>query len=169
MKLVWTKSHLPLSLVIRGITGEPCSHFAFVFDSGPKGLMFESNLLGTHPVFFASALKGFGAMTIVHEKDITIPLDLEDSIWDYIVENYDDKPYDYSGAVYTGLMVLRNRIFKTPIPAVNKWADTGTYYCDELYNILTKFIPSLPQVQVQGTCVTPESLWQRMKDMEIKT
>lgn len=160
MKLIWTKSNLPLSVVIRGVTGEDCSHFAFVFESSPAGLMFESNLLGSHPVFFQSSLKGFGAMTIVHELPVPGTLAQENAFWDDLVKYLDDKPYDYTGAVYTGAMVLRERVFKVAIPPTNPWRTNGTYYCDELYQIVQKHYPHLRPVKVVGTCVTPHALWE---------
>lgn len=158
MKLIWTKSKLPLSVLIRAITGEDCSHFAFVFETKAQGLLFESNLLGTHPVFLNSMLSSFGDVTLVHAMDLPLSLDDENKVWDLIVAKYDDKPYDFLGAIYLGYRILLKRIFKIPIPAKNAWAESGTYYCDELYNILTQ-IPGVPQVQVEGAMKTPHDLW----------
>ena len=57
MKLVWSASKNPLSCLIRFVTGQDCSHFSFVFESRASGLMFESNLFGTHPAFYRTSLK----------------------------------------------------------------------------------------------------------------
>ena len=154
MKVIWTKSRLPLSYIIRWFTGEPCSHLALVFNSNNGGIMFESNLMGTHIKFFKNAKKH---CTIVHEMIVPMTSAQEDCAWDLMVDRFDDKPYDYMGALYLGLMKLRFRIFKTPISKVNKWQNKGAYFCDELYQILE--IAGFKHLGVELGMKSPEDVW----------
>lgn len=160
MKLVWTKSKLPLSIFIRFITGEDCSHFAFVFESKAAGLMFESNLLGCHPAFFESSLK---THTIVHQLNIDVPVEVEDNIWDLIVEKYDGKGYDFLGAIYLGWYKFLHRFFGVKIPLVNKWSQPDQYYCDEIYEVLNS-LPGFPTVNAKGGMATPHDIYMNLKE-----
>lgn len=163
MKLIFTKSNSPLSIFIRLITGEDCSHFAFVFQSpGRTGLMFESNLLGTHPAFFATALK---THTIVHEKDYALTVEQEDAIWDLVVESYDDKPYDFLGATYLGWFKLLHRILKVALPLRNKWCQPGQYFCDVVYDVFNKAgLSELPKIDVLNGMDTPHDVWLKVSE-----
>lgn len=42
------------------------------------------------------------------------------------------KKYDWLGAIYFGLHIIKNSIFKTPIPEKNKWASKDRYFCSEV-------------------------------------
>lgn len=153
MKLVWTKSDLILSKVIRWLTGEDCSHFAFVFDK--DGIMFESNLLGTHPVFYESSLK---THTIVHEIDIKCSQADEDMVWDRVIKKYDGKGYDFGGALYLGWRKWLKRVFNRPIPSVNKWAKSDLFFCDEIYEAL-RGIPGLPELEAGKGLDSPHDVY----------
>lgn len=156
MKLIWTKSGTPLSYAIRHICGDDCSHFSFVFESSAKGLMFESNLLGTHPSFLQTSLKSH---TIVHDKTVNVPLEVEDLIWDEVVSKYDGKGYDFGGAAYLGLMVRREKTFKIPRPTANAWAKEGRYFCDEVYDVFNKFPKYFPKIEVCNGMDTPHDMF----------
>lgn len=158
MKLLWTKSTKPLSVFIRALTGNDCSHFSFVLYENSVGpIVFESNLLGTHPSFLQTSMKSH---TVVHEKEIKLSQEMEDKIMDKIISQYDSKPYDFGGALYLGYRSLLKRWFNLPIPEVNKWAKDGTYFCDELYSILE--IAGLPHIEVDVK--TPHDVWIQIKD-----
>lgn len=160
MKLLWTKAQTPLSVGIRCLCGQDCSHFSFVFESAAKGLMFESNLLGTHPAFLQTSLK---THTIVHEKSFEIPLAIEDQIWDLAVEKYDGKGYDFGGALYLGIMERRKKTFGIPKPKTNAWASAGLYYCDEVYDIFNSFPDYFPKIDVCNGMDTPHNLWEKLE------
>jgi hypothetical protein len=160
MILLWTRSSAPLSVLIRLVTGEDCSHFSFVFE-GPnrKGLMFESNLLGTHPAFLKSTLKSH---TIIHSMDVPLSSADEDKIWDLCVDKYDGKPYDFGGALYLGWRKLLCRIFKLAVPQQNKWASPGAYFCDEVYDVLNN-ISAFPKIDVTSGLDTPHDVFVKLK------
>lgn len=159
MRLVWTKSKTPFSLLIRLVTGDDCSHFSFVFESAANGLMFESNLFGTHPLFYRTSLK---THTVMHEIIVPLTLDDENKIWDLIVDKYDDRPYDYFGVMYLGWRKLLLRMFKRPLPKHNKWAKPDAYFCNELYGILS-CIPGMPNTDVGNGMETPHDLWKKLE------
>jgi hypothetical protein len=159
MKLIWTKSYLPLSLVIRGVTGEPCSHFAFVFESQASGLVFQSNLLGTNPEFYNVLSKTWG-FSVVHQLDLPMSVDEENIAWDAIVQQYDDIGYNFGGACYLGWRYGLKRAFKIPLPPTNAWSQPGTMFCDQVYRILNLLNdPRLPKIPVMNGMDTPESVW----------
>jgi hypothetical protein len=161
MRLVWTKSSLPLSVVIRAVTGEDCSHFAFVFESAAKGIMFESNLLGTHPKFWANAQKH---LTVVHEIDLPMSTEDEDRLWDIVVQHYDGKSYDFLGIVYLGLCVLRERLFKIKRPNSNAWASSDKFFCDEIYAAINQLgLNSIPIIDAANGMDTPHDVFEKVK------
>lgn len=155
MRLLWTKAPTLLSKMIRCVCDEDCSHFSFVFDSKAAGLMFESNLLGTHPAFLQTSLK---THTIVHEIDIPLDAEVEDIIWDKIVQKYDGAGYDYLGAFYLGGAKLLNRFLKMSMPLKNKWCQPGKYFCDEIYEILNG-VPGIPLIDVMSGMDSPHDVF----------
>lgn len=161
MRMVWTKSKLPVSLLIRAITGEEASHFSIVFESAAKGLMFESNLLGTHPKFFRTALK---SLVVVQEKKFEVPIEVEDAIWDLVVQKYDGKSYDIKGALYLGWRILLQRAFKIPRPKVNAWGSPDRFFCNEVYEIFNSFPEHFPNIEVINGMDTPHDIWEKLKD-----
>jgi len=158
MKLVWTKSKLPASVLIRAITGEDCSHFAIVFESSAKGLMFHSNFLGVHPQFYTTALK---SMEVVHEMDIPVTLEIEDIIWDRAVQMYDGKSYDYLGAIYIGYRKLLSRLFGIEKPKTNPLASADKFYCDEIYEIFHG-LEGFPPITAGDGLLTPGELFEKV-------
>jgi hypothetical protein len=155
---------MPLSVLIRAITGEDCSHFSFVFESAAKGLMFESNLFGTHPTFYATALK---THVVMHSIEVPLSITEEDAIWDLVIQKYDGRSYNFLGALYLGGWKLLQRIFGVRPPVYNKWSLPDTYFCNELYSILNA-IPEFPQTGVASGMETPHDLWLKIKDWSPK-
>ena len=129
MKLIWTRSKLPLSVLIRWFLNSDCSHFAIVFKSRDGGLMFESNLLGTHPKFFKTALKH---MTVVHEIELDMTDDEENAAWDMIVDQVDGLGYNYRGFAYFTYRAFLKKLFRIPLPPSNPWSQSGTYLCEQV-------------------------------------
>lgn len=159
MKLVFTKSDKLLSVVIRKVTGQCCSHFLFVFDNG---LAFEANLLGTRPVFWKTDMPNY---TIMHQVTIPVHADIEKIVWDEVINKYSDKKYDYPGFFYVGLWLIyqafMRKVFKHQIkmPERNKWSRPGSYFCDELYDAIGDLgVDDLPNLKVSGSMKTPHDL-----------
>lgn len=163
MKLIWTKSKLPLSVLIRNFLGSDCSHFAIVFESRGSGLMFESNLLGTHPRFYKTALKH---MEVVHELDIILTIEQENDIWDEIVEKFDGRKYNYKGFLYFCYRAILKKLFKMPLPDKNIFSQPGTYLCDQIFEALG--ILSKEEIGIDLAMVSPQHLYEYAKDWVLR-
>lgn len=158
MKLVWTKSNLILSTLIRWGLDVDCSHFLIVFESPSGGLCFESNLLGTHPRFWKNDQKN---LTVVHQIDVAIPIEVEDRVWDVVVDKYDGKSYDYGAFAYFCWRAILKKVFKIPMPAKNKWAKTGAYLCDEVYMSLVD-AGVLPDLGIDIAISSPHDVYEKV-------
>lgn len=158
MMLIWTKASNPISLLIRSITREDCSHFAFVFNTRAKGVMFESNFLGTHLKFFEASKKKF---SIVKQIDLDLNLEVEEMVWSKLIEKYDGKRYDFGGAIFLGVSLLLNRWFGKKLPERNLWADPNAYFCNEVYEALDG-VPGLPTIPVSNGLETPYMVWTKV-------
>lgn len=154
MKLIWTKSTLPLSILIRWGFGEPCSHFAIIFDDA---LVFHSNLKGVHLQSKTNFLKH---AEIVH--DINIPLSevIEENLYKAIISKLDGKPYDMKAFfffIYRGFLL---KFFNKPLPLKNEFDDNDSYLCTELAYELTDYIDIS---NLNLAIVTPQRLYNHIK------
>jgi hypothetical protein len=136
MTLLWARSSNIVDWLIALFTGQDCAHFAFSFTVNGQQLVFESYLLGTRTVFYNTWMKAKGR-TVVHQIEVPLSDDEIADIWSLWVQNYDGEMYDFTGAIYTGLMELRQRIFKIPKPRRNPWSMKNSYYCDEVYQLVS--------------------------------
>lgn len=153
LKLMWTKSSNSFSKFIRFVTGEDCSHFSFAFVN--DGIVFESNLLGTHPVFLQTTLK---THTIIHEIDLLVTEDQYNTVWDRVVNVFDGRAYDYWGALYLGFWKLKYKFLKGRMPAINKWASDDKFFCNEIFDVLNE-LPQLNKIKVSGSMMTPHDVY----------
>lgn len=155
VKLLWTKSNLPLSKVIRWISKEPCSHFAISFDDK---FVFHSNLAGVHPTFYSWFTHG---IEIVHQLEFHESLEVEEKVWQEITSKFDKpRPYDFGGFIYFVLTGIAYRFFGRPMPKKNIWSDSDCYLCTELAMVLRPFLVVPDGLDI----TTPESLWLMLKD-----
>lgn len=161
MKLIWTKSNKLLSIFIRWGLNTDCSHFAIVFNSPAGGLLFESNLLGTHPKFYKNYKKH---VTIVHEIDLNIDIETENLIWDKVVDEYDGKPYDYPAFIYFIFRAVLKKLFKIPFPKKNKWGRNDMFICDELYEIPYKNKIS-PDLKIDLAITPPHEVYEILQKL----
>lgn len=157
MKLVWTKSNRILSKLIRWGLGVDCSHFLIVFESPAGGLCFESNLLGTHPKFWKTDKK---TLTIVHQIDLPLSVEVEDHVWDVVVDKYDGKGYDYYAFAYFAWRVLLKKCFNIAMPPKNKWAQNGSFLCDEVYVALID-AGVLPDLGIDIAISSPHDVFEK--------
>lgn len=161
MKLIWTKSISPLSILIRRGTNSDCSHFALVFKSPAGGLTFQSNLLGTHPKYFKTAIKN--GMEIVHEIDLPLSIVEEDAVWDEIVDAMDSRGYDYPAFFYLVWRVALWKFLNRPMPAKNAWARKGALNCVEVFEAIKKHT-KLKDVELDTSMVLPHDLYARLSE-----
>lgn len=157
MKLIWTKSNLPLSIAIRGLLKEPVSHFGIVFDNG---IVFHSNLLGTHIEWYGTFKK---KCEIVYELDYPMSLENEEKIYRAILDTYDDKGYDFGGLFYFAYRGLCLRLIGRPLPKTNEWASGDKFLCTELAGVIPQ---SLIKDSLNGedlSIVSPYQLYLKLK------
>lgn len=158
MTLAFTKSNLPLSVLIRWFLDSDCSHFVLVFKSPSGGLMFESNLLGTHPKFYRTALKH---MEVVHSIELDLTTYQENEIWDIIVDQFDGHPYNYKGFLYFTWRAFLKKFFGKPLPPTNPWSMPGSYLCDQVCYALQGITNE--KIGIDLSMVSPEDLYYYMK------
>lgn len=139
MKLIYTKSKQPLSVLIRGALKEPVSHFAIVFDNG---FVFHSNLLGVHPQWFSTFKKN---VEIVFELEYNCGQEKEEESWLKIVTKYDGRSWDFKAAFYWGYRLVLKWAFGCELPAKNKWASSDDVLCTEMAETLPdEFLKLMP-------------------------
>jgi len=155
MKMIWTKSALPFSKLVRYGLGTDCSHFAIVFDTPAGGLMFESNLLGTHPKFYKSAL---AHMEVVHQIDLPLHIVDEDEVWDEVVARLDGREYDWGAFFYFCWRGALKKFFARPLPKKNAWAKDGTDLCVEVFSAVKKYT-ALKDVAIELSMTGPHELY----------
>lgn len=158
MKLIWTKSGLPLSKLIRWGLNEPVSHFGIVFDNG---IVFHSNLLGTHIEWYGTFVKH---CTIVYQLDFPMSLVEEEAVYQKILNTYDDRGYDFGGFAFFIWRGLLYRTFSTPFPAKNEWQSASKFLCTELATVLPDNIVPVSIKTQDLSIVSPYHLYMEMKE-----
>lgn len=153
MRLIWTKSKLPLSVAIRTVLQEPVSHFGIVFDNG---IVFHSNLLGSHIEWFGTFSKH---CEIVYSLEFTLNLEDEEKIYRAILDTYDDKPYDYGALFYFAYRAILLRTIGKPLPTTNELQSADKFLCTELATCLPdNIIPAAIKAEDLGI-VSPYQLY----------
>lgn len=156
MKLLWTKSNLPLGRLIRWSLNEPVSHFAFVFD---KSLVIHSDLLGIQ-------IKGLHAFSSSHEIILTLPYNCsplqEEALYYDIVNRFDDTPYDYQAFTYFAWRAVMFKMFGTPLPTTSKYNDGKAYLCTEMAGLLPGWTNELSL-----SITSPYKLYQYCKNLPL--
>jgi len=149
MKLLWSNCNLPLSTIIQLATGQKESHFSIVFNDK---LVIQSNLYGVGLAWFNSFRKKHN---IINEITVICPLEKEEEVFSNIMDQFDGKNYDFFALLYFGWSILKNRIFHTPMPKVNKWGRADWYLCNEIYACLPSWL--VPKIEMD--MVTPGDLY----------
>lgn len=154
MKLIWTKSNLPLSRFIRWGLKEPCSHVVIVFDNK---IVFHSNLLGAHIEWFDTFKKH---VEIVHQIEYVLPLEEEELVYQGVIDANDQQPYDFKAFGYFIWSAFRYRILGKPFPSKNPWGRDSANLCTGLVSkIPVEAIPGLEKVK-DGDMTSPEKLYE---------
>jgi hypothetical protein len=163
VRLLWSKSSNPLDWLILLMTGQDCAHFSFSFqDVNGQEVVFETNLLGGHPAFYPTWINT-SSRQIIHSQTVDVPASEVTALWQSWVQNYDGKSYDFLGALYTGLMTLRLRLFKIPKPLKNAWSQRNTYYCDEIYQLVSGRFGFPVITNMSNGMDTPHDVWMKLQ------
>lgn len=140
MKILFTSSNSPLSVIIRSITKEPVSHCAILCED----YVVQSNLLGIGIEDYTTLQK---SATIVYELDIP---DNYQRIFNLFAE-YRNAPYDIGALLYLGLRYLIPQL-----PKANLWRQSGSFLCTEW---VTEYLDG----QVDST-ISPYQLYLKLKE-----
>lgn len=168
MMFLFTKSKKIGSKAIRWALNEPCSHFAISFDESPKGygIVLHSHLAGVGLTWFKHFYAQndiVGAFAIRGE----IGLELEESIYQAIVNNSYGSKYDRSAFAYFCFAALRSKLFNIPLPRSNPWQDKRAYLCTEIYSFLVKAHPEIfPPTEQDIGITSPHQIYLLMKSSD---
>jgi hypothetical protein len=146
MKLIWTKSHLPLSKLIRWGLDEPVSHFAVVIEDS---IVFHSNLWGVHIEWYS---------TFKEHCEVVYEIEVDGTFEDVkpIIDKLAGKPYDIKALLFFAYRGALLKFFKIPLPNRNYWADPDALLCTGLAQA---FVPSDKDYEI----VSPYQLYLMIK------
>jgi len=154
ISLIWAKSSKPLSKLIRWSLNEDCSHFAICFD---RRIVFHSDLRGVHIEWLEDFAK---AHDIVHCLFMpSLSLETEELIYQSSI-SISGRMYDYLGLLYFGYRLFLLKMFKSPLPKVNKWGSAHLDMCIEVSTVLDPIIPALPNISM----TSPHQLFEYMEN-----
>lgn len=157
LKIVWSYSHNPLSVIIKWLTGEPVSHVAVIF---MNHIVMHSNLLGVH-------ITGIGSFNkkskILYEHEIPMSDQRLKPIMFEMINSYDGMSYDWKVFFYMGLRLLLYRLFGVSMPKKSSINSKNGILCTEIARLLP--IPEL-QNKLNGMDIqimTPYMLYKVIK------
>lgn len=154
ISLIWTRSPLPGSKFIRWGTGEPVSHFAIQLD---KKLVFHSNFHGAHLKWLSTFLK---RNEIVYQLDLAISPEQEELIYQRLINQFDEQPYDWGALAFWFVSLLRHKITGAALPERNLWGSSRGFLCVELAQCLDVLGIDLTKLDI----TLPERLYFILKE-----
>lgn len=142
MKLLFVKSEMPLSKLIRWGLKEPVSHFAIEFDNK---IVFHSNLLGTS-IDWSNNFRS--SHDVVCSIECNVSLELEEQVYQSILDKNCGKGYDFKAFAYFMWRAALFRFFGIAFPAKNAWAEDGKFLCTGLsVEIPESIIPKIKTIE----------------------
>lgn len=139
MKIAFTRSHLPVSQFIRWGLKEDVSHVVYVFDDK---IVFHCNFSGCHIEWYNTYKE---KIEIVDEVEIKFSLEVEEEIYQSIIDKNDGRGYDFKAFAYFGYRAALHRFFGRPMPLTSKWGNKRRFICSSLAAQLPK--EHFPQLQ----------------------
>ena len=101
--------------------------------------------------------------TIIHSLKVPITKETEDQLWDEWVVKFDGNAYDYLGAIYLAAMIIRERVFKIKRPKVNAWATSNSFFCDQIYQLVSG-LPGIKVISEQCNSMdSPHDVWMKLQ------
>ena len=139
MKIIETKSHSILSILIRWAFNSKGSHILFSFDN--DRWVVHSNLLGVNIRLFKNFMVG---CTVVELIEYQLDLELEEAIFQALLEQTSEDSYDYPGFAYFIWRALLFKAFNIPLPKRNAWGKANMEICTEMIGRLPRWITNIP-------------------------
>lgn len=144
MKVLFTKSNLIGSRIIRWATGEDVSHCALQW--GP--IVIHAALLGVEIWAYENFLD-------VHEVKYEFELpqkDDADSLANLVKKQ--GSAYDYTAVLWLGLSFLFKKVTGRLLPGPNKWASKRAFCCTEYLSFIL--------LGEQDSLITPHQLYKKL-------
>lgn len=155
MVICFSKSKMPLSKLIRWLSGDPVSHVIIVFD---EKFAIHSNLYGVHLDWFNSLEKH---VDIVYKLEYKLSLKREEEVYRSLLDNFDGRSYDWPAFFYLLWRGLLWKFLKKPLPSKNPWNEKDGYLCTEIAGCLPKWLTGLETTDY--SLVTPYKLYEMLK------
>ena len=148
MKILFTKSDKCGSRIIRWGLDEPVSHVALE----DRGIVLHSSWSGVDLDSKA---------TFLRNREIVYTIDcprLNRRTVLKMADQYEGKPYDFSALLFFVGAALWRKLWKRPLPEVNKWNRPGTFLCTELATMLIS--------GEERASITPYGLYKKLSEKD---
>jgi len=144
MKIAFTRSSLVLSKFIRWGLKEDVSHIVFIFDDN---IVFHANLSGCHIEWFNTFKKKVEIVDVIEYK---FPLEVEEKIYQSIINKNDGRGYDYKAFIYFIYAAFIHRFFGRPMSITSKWGCKRRFICTGLAAQLpAEHFPQLQNLELE--------------------
>lgn len=153
MRIVETKSNSPLSCLIRWAFKSKGSHILFSFDN--DRWVVHSNLLGVNIRLYKNFMK---SVTIVDELTYELSLEMEEQVFQSLLDQTSEDEYDYPGFFYFCWRALLFKLFNVPLPKKNEWGQAHMEICTEMIRKLPQWITNIPDDVDLGITVPDKAM-----------
>ncbi len=144
MEILFTKSDLVLSRMIRHISEEPVSHCAIAHD----WWVAHSSVFGVEIMPREEFEKKYTIVYSVPRNDISEERVVE------VLSKTSKSMYDYGCLLYLGVRWTAKKYLGIPLPKVNLWASSGMYMCTEWLTAIDS--------KKEDSMITPYKLYLKM-------
>jgi hypothetical protein len=156
MKIAFTKSNLPLSVFIRWGLKEDVSHVVYIFDDK---IAFHCNIKGCHITWYNDLKK---KVTVVDELEFKFPLEIEEKIYQSIIDENYGKGYDFLAFGYFVYRAFLHRFLGIKMPVTSRWGSSRRFICTSLGAKLPKeHFPQLQHLDLE--VVSPAKMREALK------
>jgi hypothetical protein len=158
MRFVGSKSNTIGSFLIRTLTGSKSSHFLMVFDDS---FVIHSKLVsGVGLEWFKTWEKHNEVLWAI---DLHLPLAKEEEIYQSLLNENDEKDYDYLAFVYWPFALIEAKLLGQPLASRNPWGTRKGLLCTGLYAKLPSWlVGKVDESQLEMT--NPDKLGEIIKE-----
>lgn len=133
IRVMATRSSMPLSILIRKVFRTESSHIAVSFDDKE---VYHSNLMGVHLLSWAHFMRN---AEVVESIRFVNSLPLEDEVWQAMTVREGSR-YDFLAFIYFAWRGLLSFFFGRPMPSRNPWGQRESFLCTEILSQLPHWI-----------------------------
>ena len=164
MKLLWVSADKFGSRMIRWGLGSDCSHFAVCFDEQdsltygvPRGIAFHSYGMGTQSLMLRDFLKFY---TVIHALEPIASVD-EEAVYQAVINEEDERPYDYAALLWFSWRGLLAKIGFQPIELgeLNQWQSEYARLCTGIAPTVLKALGIALPKGVDPELIPPHDLF----------